>query len=108
MSIIKTVEPTGEVCIRFTDEELAQLNMKEGDSFTWKETDGGVLLEKCVKVDIDISDWSKETLIMLIERSFELNATINDVIVEILETCINDNKMCVNTNNMVESNFDGF
>jgi hypothetical protein len=65
--IKKTVEPTGEVCVKFTEDELAQLNIKQGDKFSIKETDEGILLEKFATVDIDLAECSREILEFLIQ-----------------------------------------
>ena len=43
--IKKTVEPTGDVCVKFTEDELAQLNIKQGDKFSIKETADGMIIE---------------------------------------------------------------
>jgi len=43
--IKKTIEPTGDVCVKFTEDELAQLNVKQGDKFSIKETDAGIFLK---------------------------------------------------------------
>lgn len=80
----KILEPTGEVCIKFTDEELEQLNIKQGDKFSCILQDNGVLLQKYKTIDLDLSEFSKEVLIMLIEESIKTNLPIEDVLENII------------------------
>jgi bifunctional DNA-binding transcriptional regulator/antitoxin component of YhaV-PrlF toxin-antitoxin module len=83
--IKKTIEPTGDVCVKFTEEELEKLNIKQGDKFSIKETDDGILLEKFSTVDIDLSEFERELLEFLIRESCDKDISINDVISNILE-----------------------
>jgi hypothetical protein len=83
--IKKTVEPTGDVCVKFTEDELAKLNIKQGDKFSIRETDEGILLEKFAIVDIDLSECSREILEFLIQDSCDKDVSVNEVISEVLE-----------------------
>jgi bifunctional DNA-binding transcriptional regulator/antitoxin component of YhaV-PrlF toxin-antitoxin module len=83
--IKKIVEPTGDVCVKFTEEELAQLNIKQGDKFSIKETSEGILLEKFATVDIDLNEVDREILEFLIQESCEKHVSINQVISDLLE-----------------------
>jgi len=83
--IKKTVEPTGDVCVKFTEEELTQLNIKQGDKFSIKETDGGILLEKFSTVDINLSELGRELLEFLIQESCDKDISVNEVISYLLE-----------------------
>ena len=83
--IKKTIEPTGDVCVKFTEDELAQLNIKQGDKFSIKETDDGILLEKFATVDIDLAELERELLEFLIQESCVKDVSINQVISDILE-----------------------
>jgi hypothetical protein len=83
--IKKTIEPTGDVCVKFTEDELAQLNIKQGDKFSIKETDGGILLEKFATVDINLSELDRELLEFLIQESCDKDVSINQVISDLLE-----------------------
>jgi bifunctional DNA-binding transcriptional regulator/antitoxin component of YhaV-PrlF toxin-antitoxin module len=83
--IKKTIEPTGDVCVKFTEDELAKLNIKQGDKFSIKETDDGILLEKFSTVDIDLSEFERELLEFLIQESCEKDVSINDIISDLLE-----------------------
>ena len=83
--IKKTVEPTGDVCVKFTEDELAQLNIKQGDKFSVKETDEGIVLEKFATIDIDLADVEREILEFLIQESCNKDVSINQVISDVLE-----------------------
>lgn len=89
MSIKKTLEPTGDLCIKFTDEEMKTLNIHEGDKFSWKEHEDGILLQKYTTIDIDISEWSRDVLEMVIKDSCEKDISVNEVICEYLEKKLN-------------------
>jgi bifunctional DNA-binding transcriptional regulator/antitoxin component of YhaV-PrlF toxin-antitoxin module len=81
----KIIEPTGDVCIKFTEEELSKLGLKQGDKLSWEEAKDGFILRKYEKIDINISEWSREVLEMLISESVEQDVSVNDVICRILE-----------------------
>jgi bifunctional DNA-binding transcriptional regulator/antitoxin component of YhaV-PrlF toxin-antitoxin module len=83
--IKKTIEPTGDVCVKFTEDEIAKLNIKQGDKFCIKETDDGILLEKFATVDIDLAELERELLEFLIQESCDKDVSINQVISDILE-----------------------
>jgi hypothetical protein len=83
--IKKTIEPTGDVCVKFTEDELAKLNIKQGDKFSIKETDNGILLEKFSTVDINLSELERELLEFLIQESCDKDVSINEVISDLLE-----------------------
>jgi hypothetical protein len=83
----KTIEPTGDVCIKFTDEEMSELGISLGDKFTIKEEkDGSILLQKFANMEIDISEWSRDILEELISESCERDVSVNEVISDILES----------------------
>lgn len=83
--IKKTVEPTGDVCVKFTEDELTQLNIKQGDKFSIKETNEGILLQKFATIDIDLSELDKELLEFLIIESCDKDISVNQVISDLLE-----------------------
>jgi hypothetical protein len=83
--IKKTVEPTGDVCVKFTEDELARLNIKQGDKFSIKEADTGILLEKFTTIDIDLTELEREILEFLIRESCDKDISVNEVISDILE-----------------------
>ena len=83
--IKKTVEATGDVCVKFTEDELAQLNIKQGDKFSVKETDEGIVLEKFATIDIDLAEVEREILEFLIQESCDKDVSVNQVISDVLE-----------------------
>jgi bifunctional DNA-binding transcriptional regulator/antitoxin component of YhaV-PrlF toxin-antitoxin module len=89
--IKKTIEPTGDVCVKFTEDELAQLNIKQGDKFSIKETDNGVLLEKFDTIELNLSEFSREIMEHLIQESCEKDVSVNEVMSNILEQVIDKN-----------------
>lgn len=88
--ITKTIEPTGDVCVKFTEEELEMLGIKQGDKFSIKEEVDGILLQKFATIDLDTSEWSREILESLIQQSCEKDVSVNQVISDILETYIDE------------------
>ena len=86
--ICKVVEPTGDLCIKFTDEEMERLGIKKGDKFSFKEDEDGILLQKYGTIEINLEEFSRETLEMLINTSCDEDISINEVISNILETYI--------------------
>jgi bifunctional DNA-binding transcriptional regulator/antitoxin component of YhaV-PrlF toxin-antitoxin module len=95
--ICKVVEPTGDLCIKFTDEELHRLGIKKGDKFSFKEDGDGILLQKYQTIDIDLSELSRETLEMMIKMSCDEDISINEVVSNIMETYIEkyDKNECI-------------
>jgi bifunctional DNA-binding transcriptional regulator/antitoxin component of YhaV-PrlF toxin-antitoxin module len=83
--INKKIQTTGEMCVKFTEDELVKLNIKQGDKFSIKETDEGILLEKFATIDIDLSELNRELLEFLIIESCDKDISINEVISDLLE-----------------------
>lgn len=79
----KTVE-----YIEFTEEQMQQLNIKEGDQFTIEVEDDCIKLVPFQSVEIDLSDFDRHFLEYLIKVSVERNVSVNDIIVEIIEEAI--------------------
>jgi hypothetical protein len=90
--ITKKLEPTGDVCFKFTEEELESLNIKEGDKFSVKIDDKGVLLEKYSTIELDLSEFDRSNLEFLIEESIEKDISVNDVIANILDRFISEHE----------------
>jgi len=87
----KTIQKSEEYFIQFTDEELSKLSLKNGDKLDWViNEDGSVLLKPWTTLDLDMSDWSKETLMFLIQESIEKDVTINEVIVDVIQKFIDN------------------
>jgi hypothetical protein len=91
--ITKTIEPTGDVCVKFTEDELTKLNIKQGDKFSIKEKDGGILLEKFATIELDLSEFNRDTLEFLIQESCDKDISANEVISNILEKLIENENL---------------
>lgn len=83
--IRKIVEPTGDLCIKFTDEEMSAIGIKAGDKFSYEECEDGILLKKYASIDLDLSEFSRETLEFLVSESIEKDITVSECIESIIE-----------------------
>jgi len=87
--IKKTLQRSEDCFIQFTKEELDQLNIKEGDKFSWEETaDGSFILKKFATIDIELNELSREILEFVISESCEKDISVNQVISDILENVV--------------------
>ena len=84
--ITKKAQRSEELYIQFTDEELKALNIKAGDKFSWEVENESLVLKKFASLDVDISEWSREVLEMLIVESVEKDISVNEVICDILDS----------------------
>ncbi|NDB82841.1 MAG: hypothetical protein EB127_08880 [Alphaproteobacteria bacterium] len=82
----KVLQPTNDAYIQFTEEELQEIGAGPGTKFSVKlHDDGSVELRPYVKMEIEISDWPREVLEMLISDSCEKDISVNDVIADLLK-----------------------
>ncbi len=82
----KKVQEKKEYFIQFTDEECEQLNIKEGQKFSMKEMgDGSIKMTPYSSIEINLEEFSKDTMMFLISESVEKDISINEVIEEILK-----------------------
>ena len=86
--ISKILEPTGDLCIKFTDEEMETLGINQGDKFSFHQEDGGILLKKYSNLDLDLNELSRQTLEMLIQESCNKDVSVNEVIESILTSVV--------------------
>jgi hypothetical protein len=85
----KVVEELKEYYVKFTDEELAELNIQSGDKFSiHANEDGSILLKKYATIDIDLSDFSRDMLEFLIQESCNKDVSVNEVIEEVITKSI--------------------
>jgi hypothetical protein len=82
--MIKKLEPTGDLCIKFSDDELNKLGLKEGDKFSYEESEDGILLKKYSTLELDLSEFSRDHLEFLVQESCEKDITVSQVIENIL------------------------
>ena len=82
----KALLPTNDLYMQFTEEELQTLNMKPGDKFDCKiQDDGSIKLVKYVKLELDMEEWPREVLEMIVKESCEQDISANDVINNLLK-----------------------
>jgi len=91
--IAKTVLKKEEYYVQFTDEEMAELNMEPGQKFTCDLEDGGLKLTPFAKIELEMGDWPKELLEFLIQESCEKDISVNDVICNVLEEAIKNERL---------------
>ena len=88
----KTLESTGDMMIRFTEDELSQLNIKEGDKFDFvPQADGSIKLDKYVNLELDMAEWPREVLELIVKQSCEKDVSVNEVIISLLEEYLSEN-----------------
>lgn len=88
MNPVLKVQSEPRYFIEFTDEQMAELGIENGDKFTIEEKDGAILLKKYEKVEIDLEAFSKDDLIQLIKISVEKDISVNQVIIDTLSELI--------------------
>jgi hypothetical protein len=89
--IAKTILTKEDYYIQFTDEELAELNIEKGQKFTCDvHEDGSIKLTPYAKVELEMGDWPREVLELLIQESCEKDISVNDVFCDLLKEVIKD------------------
>ena len=84
--IKKTLQPTNDLYIQFTDDEITELGWEPGQKLEVKQhDDGSIELRPYAKVELDIEDWPKELLHLLIKESLDNDISVNDVINNLLK-----------------------
>jgi hypothetical protein len=91
--IAKTVLKKEDYYIQFTDEEMAELNIEPGQKFTCDLEDGGLKLTPFAKIELEMGNWPKELLEFLIQESCEKDISVNDVICNVLEEVIKNERV---------------
>ena len=91
----KTLQPTNELFIQFSDEEVQELGLERGQRYEVKlKDDGAVELRPYVKVDLNIEEWSREVLEMIIKKSLDEDISANDVINNLLRESLEQYEDC--------------
>ena len=91
--IKKVLQPTNECFIQFTEEELSSIGAGPGTKFEAKvHDDGSIELRPYVKVELDMEEWSREVLEMIIKESCEQDISANDVINNLLKESLKNFK----------------
>lgn len=90
----KKIEKIEDYCVRFTDEELAELGIKEGDKFSVSLGEDGesLVFAPYKPVEIELEEFSKEALIELVAASCDMDIPVSEVIENILRELIQERK----------------
>ena len=89
----KVLQPTNDCFIQFTEEELSSIGAGPGTKFQAKvHDDGSIELRPYVKVELDMEEWSREVLEMIIKESCEQDISANDVINNLLKESLKNFK----------------
>lgn len=89
----KTIQTQEEHFIQFSDEELQELGMVKGQKFSVDyRDDNSIMLTPFVDLEIDLSQFERSALELLISLSCEKDMTISEVISELLEEFIKRNE----------------
>ena len=92
MEKFKTVKEKKELYIDFSEEELTELGWEENQKLSIDvQDDKTIIIKPWAKIDIDMSEWPKETLEFLVKLSCEQNKPVNEVIVDLLMAELNKN-----------------
>ena len=84
--MIKTLQEYKEYGIQFTDEELAELGMEKNQKFTVEiDEENTIKLVPFVKMAIDLEEFPRDILEMLVRESAEKDVSVNQIISNVLE-----------------------
>jgi hypothetical protein len=84
--IKKTLIPTNDLYIQFTEEELSSIGAGPGTKFEAKvHDDGSIELRPYAKIEVDIEEWPRIVLEEIIRQSCEQDISVNDVINDLLK-----------------------
>ena len=91
MDKIKKIQEKKDLFIQFSEEEMQEMGWEEGQklSLDFNEETKSITLKPFVKMEIDISEWSREILEFLVSESCERDISVNEVINEVLVKTIN-------------------
>ena len=83
--ITKTIKKKEELFIEFTPQEMTDLGIQPHDKFEVEvQNDSTIILKKFAKIDLDLSEFDKKTLEMLVSESIELQVPVDEIISNIL------------------------
>jgi hypothetical protein len=82
----KTLLPTNDLYIQFTEEELSAIGAGPGTKFEAKlHEDGSIELRPYAKIELDMEEWPREVLELIIKKSCEEDISANDIINNLLK-----------------------
>jgi hypothetical protein len=103
--IKKVLQPTNDAFVQFTEEELESIGAGPGTKFSVKlHDDGSVELRPYVKMEVDIENWSREVLELIIKESCERDVSVNDVIIDFIKESINKEDISAENKEIFEGN----
>ena len=83
---MKQVQSREDLFIQFTDEEIEELGLEKNQKLSMEILENGsIKMTPFAKIDIDISEWSREVLENLIQESVEQDISVNEVISQTIE-----------------------
>jgi|LakMenE18May11ns_1017448.scaffolds.fasta_scaffold9859215_3 hypothetical protein len=90
MEKYKKILEKKELYIQFSDEEMSEIGWEEGQklSLSFDKVTGSIFLKPYVKVDVDMSEWSREVLEYIVGVSCEKDISCNQVIEDVLKDTI--------------------
>jgi hypothetical protein len=91
MDKYKKVLEKKELYIQFSDEEINEIGWEEGQklSISYDEDTNAIALKPYVKVDIDMSEWSRELLEFLVSESCRKDVSCNQIVEDVLVSSLN-------------------
>ena len=92
-NMIKKLQPSKDMFIQFTEDELLELNIQAGDKFTAIPKEDGVFLEKMAKIELDLEEFPEEIKDMLIVKSIEDQIPVDEVINNLLKDFLAENSI---------------
>jgi bifunctional DNA-binding transcriptional regulator/antitoxin component of YhaV-PrlF toxin-antitoxin module len=91
MTSKKTLQPTNDLFLQFTEDEITELGWEPNQKLEVKlHDDGSIELRPYVKVELDMEEWPRETLEMIIKKSLDEDISVNDVINSMLKDALKD------------------
>lgn len=85
--ITKTLQPSKDVYIQFTEDEILEMGIQSGDKFDVEilPDEDGFILKKRQPIEINLDEWDVETLRRLVGESLEKDLPVNEIIVQALK-----------------------
>ena len=88
----KTIQTRPEYFIQFTEDEATDLGLEIGDVLDVSVKDDGILLQKLVPLELDMTEFPREVLERLVKESTEKNVSVNQIINTAIKTFIDNNE----------------
>jgi hypothetical protein len=99
-TIVKTVQKKEDLFIEFTEDEMKDLNIEPHDKFEIDlKDDNTIVLKKFEKIDLNLSEFDRTTLEMLVSKSIESQVPVDEVIREVLTQYLENKPSLTQDNN---------